>query len=356
MTAAAYTVPTETPEADGTLAWSSTTLVLVHVAAGGQVGVGFTYAPAAAAKVVRDQLAPVVLGADATAPATTWQAMVTAIRNAGRPGLVSMALSAVDIALWDLAGRLRQLPLTTLWGHAPGAGVSVYGSGGFTSYDENQTEAQLAGWLDLDLPRVKIKIGEDGGSNEARDLDRALVVRELAGTGVEVFVDANGAYTTAQACRVGAVLDKLGVTWFEEPVSSDDVTGLARVRDHVGADVAAGEYGWGLDYYPQLLPAVDCVQVDVTRCGGYTEWFRIAALAAAHHVEVSGHCAPYLSVPAAAATLGFRHQEWFSDHVRIEQMFFENTPDPVAGTLVPPDAPGHGLTFKTANTNGFRVA
>ena len=353
---AAYTVPTKGEEADGTLSWSSTTLVVVQATAGGELGLGFTYAPAAAAKVVRDELAPVVVGSDATAPTAAWQAMVDSVRNAGRPGLVSMAVSAVDIALWDLTGRLHDLPLTTLWGHALGGRVPVYGSGGFTNYDQPRTEAQLAAWLDLELPRVKIKIGEDHGSNTERDLERATVVRELAGAGVEVYVDANGAYNVAQACRVGSALDEIGVTWFEEPVSSEDRAGLARVRDHVAADVAAGEYGWGLDYYPRLLSALDCVQIDATRCGGYTEWFRIAALAAAHHLDVSGHCAPYLSLPVASATTGFRHQEWFSDHVRIEQKFFENTPDPVGGTLVPPDAPGHGLSFRTADATGFRVA
>jgi L-alanine-DL-glutamate epimerase-like enolase superfamily enzyme len=356
VTASAYTIPTDSPEADGTLAWDATTLVLVEVSAAGHTGTGWTYAPAAVARVVREQLAPTLGGRDAMAPAGAWNAMTVALRNAGRPGLGAMALSALDIALWDLAGRLADLPLPTMWGHHNGCEVPVYGSGGFTTYDTERTRAQLTGWAELGLPRVKIKIGEGRGTNEARDLRRAELTRDVVGNDVEVFVDANGAYSTAQACRVGAHLDELGVTWFEEPVTSDDPAGLGRVRDHVAADVAAGEYGWSLDYYRDLVSAVDCLQVDVTRCGGFTEWFRIVAFAAAHHLDVSGHCAPYLTVPAAAATTTFRHLEWFHDHVRIEQSLFEPTPDPVAGALVPPDAPGHGLTFRRADATRHRVA
>jgi L-alanine-DL-glutamate epimerase-like enolase superfamily enzyme len=352
----AYTIPTDVPEADGTLSWDSTTLVLVRITTGDQTGTGWTYAPAAATKVVREQLAPVVIGHSALAPSVTWESMVRALRNAGRPGLGAMALSAVDIALWDLAARLLDAPLTTLWGHEVGTPVPVYGSGGFTSYSDDRTRDQLADWLQLGLPRVKIKIGEDRGTNVTRDLERAALTRQVVGDAVEVFVDANGAYTPARACRVGKQLDALGVTWFEEPVTSDDPPGLQIVRDHVAADIAAGEYGWDLGYYTGLIPVLDCVQVDVTRCGGYTEWFRVVALAAAHHLEVSGHCAPYVTVPAAGAAINFRHQEWFHDHVRIEQAFFEPTPDPVAGSLIPPRAPGHGLTFRKTDATRYRVA
>ena len=138
----------------------------------------------------------------------------------------------------------------------------------------------------------------------ARDLERVALVRRVGGDDVEVFVDANGGYDAQQAVRVARRLDDLGVIWFEEPVSSDDHVGLRRVRESSAADVTAGEYGDGLAYFAHLLAAdtVDCVQVDVTRCGGYTEWRRIAALAAAHGLEVSGHCAPSLHAPAAMAT------------------------------------------------------
>lgn len=347
LRARAETIPTDAPEADGTLAWDSTTIVLVEAEAGGCTGLGWTYAPAAAATVVEDQLAPVVTGADALAPEATYDAMERAVRNAGAAGLVQMAVSAVDVALWDLCARLHDLPLHRLWGAAPRP-VEAYGSGGFTTYDDARLCDQVAGWRDLGLRRVKLKIGESWGTRVGRDLARVALVREVAGQGegVEVFVDANGGYDAGQAVRVGRALDDLGVTWFEEPVSSEDLGGLARVRDGVAADVTAGEYGHDLAYFERMAPAVDCLQVDVTRCGGYTGWRRVAALAEARHVPLSGHCAPYLSVPVAATTPRLQHVEWFHDHVRIEQRLFDGCPDPDEGWLHAHDRPGHGLELK----------
>jgi L-alanine-DL-glutamate epimerase-like enolase superfamily enzyme len=351
----AYTVPTDRPEGDGTLTWDSTTLVVVEARAADAVGTGWTWAPAAAAAVMDDLLAPVVTGRSALAPRDAQAAMVTAVRNAGRPGLVGMAISAVDIALWDLGARLLGLPLTTWWGAEPRP-VPVYGSGGFTTYPDDVLAEQLTGWIELGLPRVKIKIGESWGRRERRDLGRTALARRVVGDDAELYVDANGGYAVGQACRVGRALDDLGVTWFEEPVSSDDTTGLATVRAAVGADVAAGEYAATLADAARLVPVVDCLQVDVTRCGGYTEWFRIAALAAAAGLDVSAHCAPYLSTPIAAATPRFRHIEWFHDHVRIVRELVDGFADPVDGALLPLDAPGHGLALRPGAAERYRVA
>lgn len=353
--AAAYTVPTDQPEADGTLAWDSTTMVVVEARAGGATGIGWTWAPASAAQVVSDLLAPVVAGRSALAPRDAQSAMVDAVRNAGRVGLVGMAISAVDIALWDLAGKLLDRPLTDCWGAEPHP-VPVYGSGGFTTYSEATLRDQLGGWVEAGIPRVKIKIGESRGRRTSRDLDRTRLAREVIGEDVALYVDANGGYSVGQARRVGGELDGLGVSWFEEPVTSDDVAGLAAVRAGVTADVTAGEYGYDLAGFARLVPAVDCLQVDVTRCGGYTEWFRIAALAAAHGLDVSAHCAPYLSVPVAAATPRLRHLEWFHDHVRIVRELVDGYTDPVDGALVPLRAPGHGLALRRAAAQRYRVA
>jgi L-alanine-DL-glutamate epimerase-like enolase superfamily enzyme len=360
--ASAYTVPTDQPEADATLAWDSTTMVVVEARASGgpdrdgpASGTGWTWAPAAAARVVTDVLAPVVTGRSALAPRDAQAAMVDAVRNAGRVGLVGMAISAVDIALWDLAARVLDRPLTSCWG-AERHPVPVYGSGGFTTYSDQALREQLGGWVAAGIPRVKIKIGESRGHRVERDLARTALAREVVGAAVELYVDANGGYTVGQARRIGRRLDALGVTWFEEPVSSDDVGGLAAVRAGVAADVTAGEYGYDLAGFARLVPVVDCLQVDVTRCGGYTEWFRIAALAAAHGVDVSAHCAPYLSLPVAVATPRLRHLEWFHDHVRIVRELVDGYADPVEGALVPPNAPGHGLRLRRAAAQRFRVA
>jgi L-alanine-DL-glutamate epimerase-like enolase superfamily enzyme len=355
--ASAYTVPTDAPEADGTYSWDSTTIVLVEANGGGMTGLGWTYAPAPVAALVEHMLGPAVQGIDVLDVPAAAAAMARAVRNPGRTGLASYAVSAVDCALWDLKARLLELPLHRLLGAVRDT-VAVYGSGGFTSYGEDQLRAQLQGWAhDQGIPRVKIKIGQDGGTNVPRDLDRIRQARAAVGPDTELFVDANGGYTAKQAIRVMRRVAEENVTWFEEPVSSDDLAGLRAVRDAVDADVAAGEYGTGLQYFWRMCSAdaVDCLQADVSRCGGISEWLRVAAVAAAHGLELSGHCAPHLSAAVAAATPNFRHLEWFHDHVRIENLFFHGTLDPGGGSVRPADAPGNGLAFRSTDARQYRV-
>jgi L-alanine-DL-glutamate epimerase-like enolase superfamily enzyme len=283
--------------------------------------------------------------------------MARQVRNVGRPGVAAMAISAVDIALWDLKARLLGVALSSLLGRARDT-VPVYGSGGFTSYPDERTREQLSGWVEKQrIPRVKIKIGESWGGEERRDLARVRLAREVIGPEAELYVDANGGYTTGQAVRVAAAMDEYGVTWFEEPVSSRDPAGLAAIRRQVRPDVAAGEYSWSLADSAALITAgaVDCLQLDVTRCGGITEFGRGAALAAAHNLQVSGHCAPNLHAHVAAAVPNLRHLEYFHDHQRIERLFFDGALDPAGGTLRPdPDRPGHGLTQRHADTERYR--
>jgi len=356
VAAAVYVIPADAPEADGTLAWDKTTLVLVTAQAGGEEGTGWTYAAGAAASVVTDVLAGVVLGRNAFDITGASEAMTRAVRNIGRPGVAATAISAVDVALWDLKARLLSLPVADLLGRAR-QHVPVYGSGGFTSYDEQQTRDQLAGWLADGIGRVKIKIGESWGGNEQRDLARVALAREVIGPDRELYVDANGGYTVGQAVRVGQRLAGHGVIWFEEPVSSRDLAGLAAVRRQVTADVAAGEYSWSLADSAALIDAgaVDCLQLDVTRCGGITEFMRGAALAAAHNLQVSAHCCPSLHAHVGAAVPNLRHVEYFHDHQRIEQMLFDGAPKPEGGELtLDPAAPGLGIRLRHSDGERFR--
>ncbi|MFD5793014.1 enolase C-terminal domain-like protein [Streptomyces diastatochromogenes] len=356
---AVYTVPTDAPEADGTLAWDSTTLVLATVHCGDVTGLGYTYAPAAAARVIDDLLADVVTGTTAFDVPRLNEAMQRAVRNAGLPGVCAQAISALDIALWDAKARLLGLPLVRLLGAARDD-VPVYGSGGFTTYDDQQQDRQLRDWVEKEgIPRVKIKIGESWGQREARDRQRVARARASVGEATELYVDANGGYSAGQAVRVAAALADQGVTWFEEPVSSDDLRTLAAIRGRITIDVTAGEYGYTLPYFGHMLAAdaVDCLQADVTRCGGITVWLRVAALAQAHGLEISGHCAPHAHVHAAASIPNLRHLEWFHDHVRIERLLFDGVLDPGGGAITPrgDGPPGLGLSLDTERGQPFRT-
>ena len=287
-----------------------------------------------------------------------FEAMVRAVRNDGRPGAVGYAISAVDVALWDLKARLLGLSLPRLLG-AVRTEVPVYGSGGFTTYSDRQLADQLSGWaLEQRIPRVKIKVGESWGTAAGRDLERMAQAREVIGPETELFIDANGGYSRKQAVRIMSAASDLDVRWLEEPVSSDDLDGLREVRDAVQADVTAGEYGYDLTYFRRMCAAgaVDCLQADVSRCGGITEWLRVAAVAASYGLEISGHCAPHLHAAVATAVPNLRHLEWFHDHVRIESMFFDGALDPAGGTVRPdPDAPGLGLTLRAADAERYRA-
>ncbi|HLK31596.1 MAG TPA: enolase C-terminal domain-like protein [Terriglobales bacterium] len=348
-----FTVPTDSPESDGTLQWDKTTMVLVQVHAGGQTGLGYTYADGSAAKLIHGTLSEVVKGSDAMAVTNTYMAMWRRIRNLGRPGICSNAISAVDCALWDLKARLLGLPLVTLLGQVR-AGAPVYGSGGFTSYSDRQLAEQLAGWVEQGIPRVKMKIGRDA----KRDIERVRVAREAIGHEPELFVDANGGYSRKQALYQAESFIAFGVFWFEEPVSSDDVEGLRLIRNRAPAmmEIAAGEYGYDIFYFRRLLEAgaVDVLQADVTRCGGVTGFLQVAALCQAHNVPLSAHTAPALHTHVACAVSPFKNLEYFHDHVRIERMFFANLPELVNGELRPDlSCPGVGFEFKPADAQRF---
>ncbi|MFG3155662.1 enolase C-terminal domain-like protein [Streptomyces sp. NPDC048219] len=355
----AFEVPTDGPggrEQDGTLEWDATTLVLVRVHAGGRTGLGYTYGDTSVAAFVHSQLAPVIEGGSAASPPALWQRMGERIRNAGRPGVGAMALSAVDVALWDLKARLLDLPMVHLL-PACHDRVPVYGSGGFTNYSLDRLTGQLSGWVEQGVPRVKLKTSRDPEA----DPRRLTAVREALGDGPELFTDANGALGRKEALYWARRFhDEWDVRWFEEPVTTADLEGLRMLRDRAPErlEIAAGEYAFTAQDVVNLVdgPAVDCLQADVTRCGGITGVLEIAGLSAARHLDLSAHCAPALSAHAFCAVRRLRHLEYFHDHVRVEHLLFDGTLSPVDGALRPDTGrPGLGLDVKWADAEPYRV-
>ncbi|MFC8570287.1 enolase C-terminal domain-like protein [Streptomyces sp. NPDC057245] len=358
----AFEVPTDGPggrEQDGTLEWDSTTLVLVRVHAAGRTGLGYTYGDVSAASFARSVLAPVVQGGPVSSPPALWERMGARMRNAGRPGAGAMALSAVDVALWDLKARLLDLPLVHLL-PAHHDRVPVYGSGGFTNYPPDRLADQLSGWVEQGIGRVKLKtsrVPED-------DPRRLTAVRRAVGDGPELFADANGALGRKEALYwAHRFHDEWDVRWFEEPVGSADLEGLRMLRERGPArlEVAAGEYAFTAQDFANLVdgprgPAVDCLQADVTRCGGITGVLEVAGLSGARHLDLSAHCAPAVSAHAFCAVRRLRHLEYFHDHVRVERLLFDGTLSPEDGALRPDTGrPGLGLEVRWADAEPYRV-
>jgi len=348
-----FTVPTDSPEADGTFFWNKTTMVLVEIAAGGKVGLGYTYSAEAAASLIHSSFSKLLEGIDALAIGDVWTEMLHEVRNLGRPGIASTAISAVDAALWDLKAKLLGVPLVVLLGKCRDR-VPVYGSGGFTSYSIDQLQRQLGSWAAQGIGMVKMKVG----AHPEQDIDRVRAAREAIGPNVQLFVDANGAYVRKQALDMAERFAEFDVRWFEEPVSSDDLDGLHLIceRAPVHMEIAAGEYGYDQYYFRRMLEAraVDVLQADATRCEGITGFLRASVLSQSFHTPFSAHTAPSLHCHPAAALAEFRHIEYFHDHARIEQLFFDGAACAVKGCLSPDlSRPGMGLELKRKDAERF---
>ena len=355
LSVSAYRIPTDPrPESDGTAVWGETTLVLVEADGGGMRGTGWSYASESAARFVNEKLNAVVTGQDAFATRKTWADMNAAVRNDGRPGLASYAIAAVDVALWDLRARLLEAPLCDVLG-AVRERVPVYGSGGFTSYDEKQLSQQLGGWAADGMRAVKMKVGRD---HEA-DPQRVAWARRAVGPGVRLFVDGNGGYDVADAIALArGPFAEQAVTWFEQPVDHRDLAGTRRVREQAppGMAIASGEYITDTADAAPVAAAVDVLQADASRCGGYTGFLAIDGFCEVARMPLSTHCGPMLHLHAAAAALRVRHMEWFHDHVRIEKMLLDGFIPPVDGSLQPDRTrPGHGFVFKRADAERYAV-
>lgn len=352
---AAYTIPTDAPEGDGTLWWDSTTLVVAELRCGEVTGLGYTYGHEAVATVARSLAEKCLLKQSPFEIPRLYEVMLAQVRNNGSRGIASMAIAALDIALWDAKAKLLNLSVTQLMGSVQKE-VEAYGSGGFTTYSDAQLTKQLAGWAESGLRSVKMKIGADPQSDPAR----VHTARQAIGPDVALFVDANGACSPKQALALSKRFAVQRVSWFEEPVSSDHLADLRRVRYEAPLDmeVAAGEYGYDAFYFRSMLEAdaVDVLQLDATRCKGFTGFLQAAAVAGSFGTPLSAHCAPTLHMHAGCAVPNFRHVEYFHDHVRIEQMLFDGFISARDGVLRPDRSrPGLGITFKRSDAERFAV-
>jgi L-alanine-DL-glutamate epimerase-like enolase superfamily enzyme len=340
------TVPTDAPEADGTFEWKSTTLVLAELSSGDATGIGYTYGSEAIGALARHLAATCLIGHSPFDIPGLNIRMARAVRNDGNRGVGAMAISMLDIALWDLKARLLGCSMSRLLGRARDQ-VPVYGSGGFTSYSNEQLQQQLSSWAASGIRMMKIKVGTNPGADPAR----VKTARAAIGKDSGLFVDANGAYAVKQALALAEAFHEQQVEWFEEPVSSDHVDSLRLIRERApaGMEIAAGEYAYNaFDFLHLLKPgAVDVLQADATRCGGFSGFLAASRIAASFGCPLSAHCAPSLHMHVCCAPANVRHLEYFHDHVRIERMLFDGHIEQRNGFMRPDDSrPGLGFTLK----------
>lgn len=351
----ALKIPTDQPESDGTAEWDSTTVVIVELTAAGATGLGYSYANVAAARVAQELIEKQILGKSAFDIPSMHSAMDRQVRNWGRPGLVSSAIAAVDNCLWDLKARLLNQPLVKLLGQVR-AEIQGYGSGGFTSYSEKELVRQLTGWASDGFQCVKMKIGR----HPDQDVERVTAVQKALKGRAQLYVDANGAYGRQQALHKSRQFGDLGVTWFEEPVTSDDRVGLRLMVERSPAvmKIAAGEYIYVLDDARIIIEAqaVDVLQTDVTRCGGVSNFLKIGAICETYHFPYSAHTAPSMHATLCCSLLPAMNLEYFHDHARIENMIFDGAIQPANGNLKPDlSRPGFGLELKHPDAEKFQT-
>jgi L-alanine-DL-glutamate epimerase-like enolase superfamily enzyme len=348
-----YQIDTDAPESDGTISWNKTILVTVKVFSGDSIGFGYTYGDIATGRFIETHLKELLL--DQNVFTSHWEKMITRCRNLGLAGITTMAISAVDIALWDLKSRILNLPLVVLLGVEKNQ-IPAYGSGGFTSYSNEQLAKQFQNWKNSGIWMFKMKIGRE----KDQDYQRIQFARQVIGEQDQLFIDANGAYFPQEAVKFSHLFEPFHISWFEEPVSSDNLPGLRFVRSRVPSemDIAAGEYGYNSWYFNQMLAAgaVDILQADATRCGGLTGFLKVNALCEAYHLPLSAHTAPTVHMQACCAASKAIHLEYFHDHERIEGMLFDGYISPQNGLLIPDfTRPGLGIQFKERDAEQYRI-
>jgi L-alanine-DL-glutamate epimerase-like enolase superfamily enzyme len=350
-----YKIPTNSPESDGTFEWHETTLVLVVVTAGNHTGLGFSYGHEAMSYVIHNTFAPLLKNGNPMDVTLLWEKMLEASRNIGSRGVAANAIAAIDIALWDLKAKILKVPLCILWGQIRES-IPVYGSGGFTSFTAQQLAQQFEHWKKKGIEKFKMKVGR----YPDKDVERVRHARSVIGQSNELFVDANGAYTCKQALEFAQYFREFDVTWFEEPVIADDLTGLHLMRNRApaGMNIAAGEYSYDIFYFRRMLEAhaIDVLQADATRCCGFTGFFQACHLSRAFNIPISSHTAPSIHVHPCVTQAYVCHMEYFYDHERIEQMLFEGCPKLENGRLFPHlDRFGHGLELKEKSCRKYLI-
>ena len=320
-------------------------------------GTGWTYTLGMGGTSIRDlidvYLRPLLIGADAENVEQIWQRCAAELHAIGSTGISSLAISAVDIALWDAVGQKHGVPLYRLLGGSRET-VPAYASGLNLHLEGDSLAEQLTGFLDRGYKHVKVKVGRD---DLAEDVERVARARQTIGSDAALFLDANQKWTGADAVRRVRALERFDPHWIEEPVIAEDIEGNSLVRAKVSTPVALGETLYSRYQVADYIRAgaVDIVQVDIARVGGFSEWMKIARLAAAHNLPMAPHYMTELSVHALCAIDNGLILEDIEGGTLTELGLLAEPFTIEAGFARPPARPGHGIVFDTDAIARYRV-
>jgi L-alanine-DL-glutamate epimerase-like enolase superfamily enzyme len=312
-------------------------------------GIGFTFfggALAGALRVAVDALAELAKGEDPLEIERVMGKLKAASASSGPGGITMLALSAVDIALWDIKGKALNKPVSTLLGGFRKR-VPTYASGALMrGFPLAHVEKAAATLVSKGFRQMKTQLALPGDTNPEKEVERIRVVRKAIGPEIDLMCDINQRWDVRQAISIGKRVEEYHLFWLEDVTAHDDYQGLARVADALDTPVAGGEYVYGIAPFRQMLEArsVDIVMVDMLRAGGLSGWMKIAGMAEAFNLPIVNHLAPEISVHLVAAVpngLTVEYMPWSSK-------LFEETPQPDKGWLTVPDKPGLGLKFDQA--------
>jgi len=303
-----------------------------------------------------EELGALAIGEDPLRVEAVAAKLAAAGGGAGPGGILTMALSAIDVALWDIKGKALGLPLWKLLGGGRDH-IATYASGALRRGLKLEEALTAAGRLrEKGYRQAKMQLGLPGVTSPAREVAQARLIREAVGPEMDLMCDINQRWRVEQAIDIGRRVEDAGVGlyWLEDVTAADDFPGLARVSDALSTPVAGGEYLWGIVPFRHMIEArsVDIVMIDQVRCGGITPWLKIAGMAEAFNLPVVSHGVPEIHVHLVGAVPNGLTVEYMP---RLFQLW-EEVPTPVAGLLAMPTVPGLGLEFNEAAVRRFAIA
>lgn len=319
----------------------------------GRTGIGVTYHEVGGESIkdlIERYYAPKIIGKTPFETEEIWEELFHYARGVGRKGLSFCALSALDIALWDLKGKILGIPLFKLLGGTNDK-VPIYASGGWTSHDDDALVAEALDMVSRGYKAIKLKVGYHGGKDIRADVRRCRKVREAIGPDIEFMVDANNAFYAADAVRLANMIREYDIRLFEEPVFADDIPGLAKFKNGTDLPLGTGEHEYTKFGARDLLmnEAVDYLQMDATRCGGYTEMLKVIALSQSYNIAFAPHAMEHIHMHLVSAAPNGVFLERLFLFEDVTRMVFDNPPEPENGILTIPDKPGLGMDLNADN-------